>query len=237
MPDTRVLFLHHSTGHCLWNGGVPAWFARYNQETGSRVTIAEQPFPKAEPYGWSNYPYDYWNLWVEHAGDRPFQEEPTLEMLAPPHDLIVWKHCYPVSHVQPDSGAPDIRSPEKRLENYRLQYLALRTKMRAFPQTRFLVWTAAALVRANTGEAEARRAKAFVDWTVDVWDEPGDNIFVWDFHALETDGGLYLRDDYAASPTDSHPNEAFSRRAAPLFCQRMVDVLDGEGDRTSRTGG
>ncbi len=26
----RILFLHHSTGECVWNGGVAAWFEAYN---------------------------------------------------------------------------------------------------------------------------------------------------------------------------------------------------------------
>ena len=234
-PTTaRILFLHHSTGECVWNGGVADWFDAYNAAHGTRYAIAEQAFPKDSPYGWENYPYDYWNIWVKNAGPKPYQEEPTLEILAPKYDLIVWKHCFPVSSIEPDSGQADVASSDKRIENYKLQYAALKAKMRAFPKVRFIVWTGAALLKGETDEATARRARDFFDWVRNTWDSQGDNIFVWDFHALETEGGLYLKAAYAAG--DSHPNETFSRKVAPLFCRRIVDVVQGRGDTGSLTG-
>jgi hypothetical protein len=234
--EARIIFLHHSTGHCIWNGGVADWFTRYNAANKAAFRITEQAFPKAKPYGWANYPYDYWNIWVNHAGAAAFQEEPTLEMLTAGHDVIVWKHCFPVSSVKADTGKAEVASAEKRLENYQTQYAALMDRMHSFPKTKFIVWTAAALTRNNTNEGDARRAKAFVDWTVKQWDASGDNVFLWDFNSLETEGGLYLTDKHAANPDDSHPNEAFSRAVAPLFCRRIVDVVEGRGDKTSLTG-
>ncbi len=68
------------------------------------------------------------------------------------------------------------------------------------------------------------------------WDEPSDNIYLWDFYELETEGGLYLKDEYAASPTNSHPNKKFSAQVAPLFCQRVVDVIKNDGTKTDLTG-
>jgi hypothetical protein len=234
LQAARVLFLHHSTGECIWNGGVPAWFETYNAAHGTRYAITEQAFPKDSPYGWENYPYDYWNIWVKNAGSRPHKDEPTLEMLAPRYDVIILKHCFPVSSVEADTGNPDVASSEKRLENYKLQYEALKKKFREFPRVRFVVWTAAALRRSETDAESARRVRAFVEWVRDTWDEKGDNIFLWDFNALETDGGLYLKDAYAAG--DSHPNETFSRRVAPHFSQRVVDVIEGRGDTASILG-
>jgi hypothetical protein len=235
-PSAMVLFLHHSTGGVIWNGGVAAWLAAYNAAHGTAYQAVEQAFPKSSPYGWANYPYDYWNIWVAHAGPAPFQEESTLEMLAPEHDVIVFKHCYPVSNIEPDTGAPDIASDAKRLENYYLQYAALKAKMREFPDTRFIVWTGAALTASSTTEANAQRARQFFGWVRDTWDEPGDNIFVWDLFELETDGGLYLKPEYAAGAGDSHPSAAFAQRTAPLFAQRLVDVIEGRGDSGSVTG-
>ncbi len=68
------------------------------------------------------------------------------------------------------------------------------------------------------------------------WDQPGDNIFLFDFHQLETEGGLYLKDEYAAGSEDSHPGPDFSKRAASLFCSRIVAVMEGRGDESSVTG-
>ncbi len=230
----RILFLHHSTGECVWNGGVPDWFEAHNRKEKTDYLITEQAFPKDSPYGWNNYPYDYWNIWVRHAGPKPYRGEPTLEMLTPKYDVIVFKHCFPVSAIEPDEGPGEVSSADKRVANYKLQYEALKKKLHEFPKTKFVVWTGAALLKGETDEASAKRARAFFEWVRREWDRPGDNIYLWDFHALETEGGLYLKEAYAAG--DSHPNEAFSRRVAPLFCRRIVDVIQGRGDTASLTG-
>ena len=226
----KIVFLHHSTGKVVWDGGVKKWLKNYNKQNRTDYKIKERTFPAESPYGWNNYPYDYWNIWVNNAGQKEYQREPTLEILTPEYDLIAFKHCFPVSGIQADIGQPDITSPEKRIENYKLQYNALKQKMREFRDTKFLVWTGAALVRERTNEEEARRAREFADWVINEWDEPGDNIFVWDFYGLETEGGLYLSDKYANGPRDSHPNKTFSKIAVPSFGERIVEVLEGRSD-------
>jgi hypothetical protein len=236
MPDdASVIFLHHSTGNCVWNGGVPAWFTNYNTANSTTYAITETSYPDA-PYPWANYPYDYWNIWVANAGAVPFNGQDTLEILTQNYDVIVFKHCYPVSGILEDIGAPDVSSSAKRAENYKLQYDALKAKMLSFPNNRFIVWTGAALVESATSPEAAARAKAFFDWVKAVWDEPGDNIYIWDFWQLETVGGLYLLDSYAAAPGDSHPGTTFSTTVAPYFAQRVVNVIKGLGDTTSLTG-
>jgi hypothetical protein len=232
----KILFLHHSTGRVVWNGGVPGLMEQRNRMNGTHHTIEESSFPKREPYGWKNYPYDYWNIWVNHAGTMPWQEEPTLEMLAPEYDLVIFKHCFPVSNIEADTGAPDVAASRKSMENYRLQYAALREKLRSFPETRFLVWTPAVQVEAEITSDEARRTREFRDWMIGQWDAPGDNIFVWDFYELETEGGSCLKAGYAAARDDSHPTEEFARTVAPLFVNRILDVLAGRAGDTSLTG-
>jgi hypothetical protein len=232
----RILFLHHSTGQNIWEGGLPSWLARSNTARRTSYTITELAFPKEKPYGWNNYPYDYWNLWVKHAGKKPYQEEPTLEILTTKYDLIIFKHCFPVSGIQEEAGPADVGSEEKRLGNYKLQYLALKKKLRELPRTKFLLWTGAAQVKAETNPEQAARARQFFDWVRRSWDEKGDNIFLWDFYQLETGGGLYLKPENAASSSDSHPGRRFAARVAPLLGQRIVDVLEGRGDTGPITG-
>ncbi|RPI53646.1 MAG: hypothetical protein EHM56_07055, partial [Chloroflexi bacterium] len=221
----EILFLHHSTGGVIWDGGVAGWFDAYNAEHGTSYRIAERAYP-GDGYPWANYPYDYWNIWIKHAGDRQYKKQDTLEILTRDYDVIVWKHCFPVSAVEADSGSPKVGSEVKSLENYKLQYEALREKMRQFPETRFIVWTGAALVVSATNEAQAGRAQEFFGWVTENWDEPGDNIYIWDFWQLQTEGGLYLLDEYAASADDSHPNSTFAARVAPSLARRIVDVID-----------
>jgi hypothetical protein len=250
----RILFLHHSTGMTVWKGDgarneklkrffgiepvydVPEWFAGYNLENNKDYLITERSFPKGEPYPWNNYPYDYYTIWVKNAGEAPYREEPTLEMLTKEYDMIIFKHCFPVSLVKADIGTPDPDSPEKRLENYKAQYAALKQKMHEFPGTKFLVWTGAANVEKKTKPEYAERARDFFSWVKSNWDQPGDNIYLWDFYQLETDGGLYLKDDYARNSENSHPNPGFTSMVAPLLSQRIVDVIETNGQNTTLTG-
>lgn len=230
----RVLFLHHSTGESIWNGGVQDWLEQYNRQHGVNYSILEQSFPKESPYGWENFPFDYWNIWVKHAGLKKYKDEPTLEILAKQYDVIMLKHCFPVSNVEEDTGRGNVESNEKRAENYQLQYAALKKKFHEFPNVKFIVWTGAALLKSETNEESASRASSFFYWVRTEWDQPGDNIYVWDFWTLETGGGLYLKQEHAAG--DSHPSEAFAKRVAPLLGKRVVDVIEGRGDIGSLTG-
>lgn len=228
---TNIIFLHHSTGGVVWNGGVAAWFANYNTTHNKNYNIKAVDFPTASySKGWSNYPYNYWDIWINPAKNPADAKEQTLEELTKNYDVIIWKHCYPVSSILADTGSPNIDSDIKTEENYKLQYSALKTKMHEFPNTRFIVWTGAALVQGATNSAAATRAQNFADWVKAVWDEPDDNIYIWDFRDLETDGGLYLLPANAASVSDSHPNSNFASKIAPLFSQRIVDVIEGRGD-------
>jgi hypothetical protein len=257
---TRIVLLHHSTGQLVWDGGrpgistrlrrklarkfgwktdggglVPTLFVQYNRQRGTHYEAEELIFPKAKLYGWRNYPFDYYTIWVKNASPRTFLEEPTLELLTQEYQIIIFKHCFPVSNIQPDQGV-DINSDYRSLANYRLQYLALREKIHEFPKTKFIVWTGAAQVENHTNEEEAKRAREFFNWVLTEWDLPNDNIFIWDFYGLQTAGELYFRSELAQSKADSHPNSRFSKSAAKLLVQRTVDVIESGGANTSPTG-
>jgi hypothetical protein len=245
----RIAYLHHSTGEVVWSGGVPAFIEAWNGTHGTDYRITEVSYPAttggwppvirrlARTYPWANYPYDYWNLWVKHTGSSRDRGELNLDDLVKTYDVIVFKHCFPVSRVQPDGKSPPrVSSQEKTLANYKLQYEAIKARFRQFPEKRFIAWTGAALPEPSTTEAEAARAREFFEWVKGSWDEKGDNIFVWDFHELETEGGLYLKAGHAASVKDAHPSSSFARRVAPLIGRRIVDVIEGRGDSGSLTG-
>jgi hypothetical protein len=250
--EYNILFLHHSTGMAVYEGGrksisilghkigeksdVPKWFDNYNRSKGTSYRINHQFFPNEKPYGWKNYPHDYYTIWVKHAGNQPFMEEPTLEILTKKYNMIIFKHCFPVGDLSGDTTMPEIDSPEKRIENYKLQYMALKQKMLEFPKTRFLIWTGASRIQSQSNPKSAALAKAFFEWVRNEWDSEGDNIYLFDFETLETEGGLYLKTEYASSPSDSHPGKAFAKRVAPLFCQRIVDVIENNGTKTLLTG-
>jgi hypothetical protein len=233
----RIGVLTHSTGNAVYSAGVPDAIQAWNTAQGTHYSIERITYPATTwGYEWNNYPYDYWNLWVNHQGGSRDLNEKNLDDLVQSYDVIVFKHCYAMSYVEADDGSPSISSPIKTIANYQLQYNALKTRMHQFPTKRFIVWTGAALVQANTDSAHATRYRDFANWVKNTWDEPGDNIFVWDFYPLETDGGLYLTPAHATSSTDSHPNSTFSQEVAPLAARRIIDVIEGRGDTGSLTG-
>jgi hypothetical protein len=239
----KIVFLHHSTGQSIWvgktnryiykltgNGDVQRFFTNYNKTNKTDYQISERVFPKSTPYGWNNYPYDYYNIWVKNGGEKPYMEEPTLEILSKEYDVIVFKHCFPVSLIRADTGSPDIDSNVKSIENYKLQYNALKNKMHEFPDNKFILWTPAVYTRAGMTEEEASRTLRFHDWIIKEWDEKGDNIYIWDFYEYETEGGLYLNEANAYSAGNSHPNAEFAAKVAPLFGKFIIDVIESSAD-------
>jgi hypothetical protein len=85
------------------------------------------------------------------------------------------------------------------------------------------------LVKNATTEENAKRMREFVNWLKNEWEQEGDNIYLWDFYELETEGGLYLKDEYTENPNNSHPNKQFAERVAPVFAEKIVELL-AKGD-------
>lgn len=235
----KIIFLHHSTGHNIWigntnkfiykftkKGDVQKFFAEYNKRNKTDYEINHQWFPKQAPYGWNNYPYDYYNIWVKNGGDDSYLNEPTLETLSKEYDVIIFKHCFPVSRILEDIGTPEIDSDKKRIENYKEQYIALKKKMHEFPNTKFILWSPAVCTRNQITEGEAKRTYQFYKWILEEWNEKYDNIYIWDFYRFETEGELYLPDKNAVGPDNSHPNIEFSARVAPHFCKFIIEVIE-----------
>jgi hypothetical protein len=94
----------------------------------------------------------------------------------------------------------------------------------------------AVMLKTQLSEASAILAKSYTEWLRSTWDTDNDNIFLWDFYDLETEGGLYLKPEYSTGINNSHPNEFFAQKVAPLFCQRIVDVIENSGKKTSLDG-
>lgn len=235
----KALFLHHSTGGGLYSQGkVSDWVKTYNSANSSNFQITERSYPDT-PWPWENYPYDYWKLWVNNDCDNSNPNIECLPSLASNYGLVIFKHCYPGASINPDTGSPDITSSIKSLENYKLQYRALRTLMDGMPDKKFMVWTLVPLHRLATTTEEAARAYEFVKWVKNNWlTEDGKshpNIFIFDFFSLAaemnenpTNGKQYcLKYEYEGSHTseDSHPNALANQTIGPFFSKAVVDVL------------
>ncbi len=234
--DAKVIFLHHSTGQNVWDGGVANEIALWNTNGGTSYSVTEFAYPNS-PWPWDNYPSDYYRLWVGGEGSATDANIMPLDALCSQYDVVIWKHCYPVANIGADSGSADPDSSVKTLENYKAAYIALKNKMRTFTEKRFIVWTGAARLSANCTQEEAQRLRDFHTWIINNWDEDGDNIYVFDFWMLETEGdGLYLNPTYAVDAGNDHPNPSFCAVVAPKFAERIIDVLQGRGDTDPATG-
>ena len=231
----KVIFLHHSTGGNVYNeGDVQQWLHTYNPS----LEISERAYP-ANGYPWANYPYDYWNLWINGKCQSGNTGMECLDNLADEYDVIIFKHCFPGAAVQPDIGTPDVTSARKSLENYKAQYRALRDEMDQYPDTTFIIWTLAPLHRLATNPDQAARAWQFVQWVKhDFLSEDGKahpNIFIFDFFGIVAEnrpdppeGQQYcLRYEYerSHSGSDSHPNRLANETAGPLFARCIADAV------------
>jgi hypothetical protein len=227
--DDKVLFLHHSTGGNVWYGGsVASWFSSYNSAHSTSYNVTERAYPDT-PYPWANYPYDYWNLWINGACNSSNPNIECMNTMAAAYDIIVFKHCFPGASVVAADGNPNVASSTQTLANYQLQYRALRSMMDSYPNTKFIVWTLTPLHRLATNASDAARAKQFVDWVKNTWlTENGShpNIFVFDFWGQVAGSDNFLRYEYEGSHTDSdsHPNDTANAAVGPVFAQFIVDT-------------
>lgn len=239
----KILFIHHSTGGGVYSqGNVATWMTNYNTTHGKNYQLTERGYPDS-PYPWENYPYDYWNLWVNPAttcnSSNPKIE--CINTLTQNYNVIIFKHCFPGAGIGADEATSSVSSSAKTLGNYKLQYRALRTMMDNHPNNKFIVWTLTPLHRNATNDADAARAKQFVDWVKTQWlTEDGrshPNIYIFDFwgivaesNANPTQGKVNcLKYAYEGdhNGSDSHPNQAANQVAGPLFGQCIVNAIEG----------
>lgn len=249
-PDNaRVLFLHHSVGKYVQLGGnsgktFATHIKEYNQQSNHHYTYNHSLYPDTEKnnsYGWDNKPFVYWDMWVNRPGGKVIPKDEEFSSIANSADLVIFKHCFTESGVAQNKGSGTVSEDARRIEVYKLQYEAIKAKMKAQSDTKFLVWTLPPkLEGAHTREAAAL-ALEFSNWVRDEWDEKGDNIFVFDYRTLSADkDGLFLPKDWSLSEysgkPDNHPSSDFSGKVLNNFVQRTIDVLEGRGDTAPVTG-
>jgi hypothetical protein len=237
--NDSAIFLHHSTGGNVFSAGnVSTWINDFNTGNGTDYYIKERSYPKS-PWPWSNYPYDYWKLWIDGACNNDEAGIECLESIVQDYELVIYKHCFPGAGIAEPDGTPDITSSKKTVENYKLQYRALRDMMDNMPTQKFMLWTLAPLHRLATNHDQAGRAHEFVEWikndflTEDGKEHP--NIYIFDFYGLvaqldpnTTNNDLYcLKYEYEGSHSgsDSHPNTAANEYVGPFFARAVVDAL------------
>lgn len=242
LQGQSAIFLHHSTGEGVYvEGNVASWINNYNSSNGTNYTVTERSYPDS-PYPWENYPYDYWNLWVNGQCNTTNANIQCLSNILQSYDVVIFKHCFPGAGLVPDNATPTVSSPVKSIANYKLQYRALRGLMDQYPTKKFIIWTLAPLHRLETTTEEAARAREFVNWVKSTWlTEDGKshpNIYIFDFYNLVAESNPTpvngkvncLKYDYEKSHTviDSHPNLNANQAVGPIFAQFIVNTFKSQ---------
>jgi hypothetical protein len=238
----KAIFLLHSTGSNLfYQGQVGEWISNYNLQHSTSYQIDVRAYPHT-PYPWDNYPYDYWNLWVNNQCNNTNPNIECLDKLTQDYDVIIFKHCFPGSSIVADDNNPSVSSNIKTLANYKLQYRALLSLMDSYPNKKFILLTLAPLHRLDTYAESAARARQFVDWVTTSWlTEDGKlhpNVYIFDFNSYTAErnpspanGSLNcLKYDYELSHTesDSHPNLLANQTIGPIFAQFIINTFQNQ---------
>lgn len=237
----KAIFLHHSTGGGVYyEGQVSDKIEAYNTQHSTSYQIDEFSYPDS-PYPWENYPYDFWNLWVNGRCQSDTAGIECLETILGRYDVVIFKHCYPGANIDED-GTPDISSSNKTLANYKLQYKALLSKFDQYPNKKFVVWTLAPQHRNATNTDQAIRAGEFVNWVKNDWLTEGGNqhpnVFVFDFFGIVAESNPSpangqqncLKYEYEVDHdgSDGHPNQQANLTAGEAFANFMIQIFSGQ---------
>jgi len=162
------------------------------------------------------------------------------------NQVVAFKSCYPNNSFTLGDTTGNARGPELTLANAMATFTALRTELARYPQVLFLYVTAPPL-RDDSGlepawkslakrllgrptlveerHAAAALARQFNTWVTaeDGWlaGYPQQNIVVFDYFDLLTDGRANFLQFASLGGTDNHPHSDAQRRAAPRFASLL----------------
>lgn len=220
---TNVIFLHHSVGGALVvQGGVreqlsAAGFSFWDQS----YTAEKLRGPEGIRFGYSYIipddntdPDGLARIFAQPTYGLPLNAFSGLLQ----HEVIVFKSCFPVSHIMSD----------EQLQTYQSYYRAMRTVMDRHRDRLFIVVTPPPLHPASTDAQAAARTRAFANWLKSAEYLSGHpNIVTFDLFG-------YLAEDNSALPgynmlraayqegTDSHPNRKANETVGPVFADFIV---------------
>ena len=224
------IFLHHSTGGCIWgpNGSatsVPLQMTLYNQSHGfagdQAVTLSEQWFPGSADNEWAT-----WHSIFENDQPEPISGFYTANR------IVMVKSCFPASDMSGVGQPSDTTNAgSKTICNYKWHWRHIVSVMRTRPQNFFVIWTSAPLERQSTNATSAHLSDLFCTWAKDTLATGLDpvtgsfppNVYVFDFFNKLTDAAGFMLDQYRAGPGDSHPNAAATALVAPRLVLEMFD--------------
>ncbi len=225
----RIIFMHHSTGAGLIEGGgvrqsftdrgYEFWDHGYNGDglvdaEGNWLGINwDVPGDNTDPDGWHT-------IFLQPVTSPP--DNTFSHMLE--YDVIIFKSCFPNADI----------TSEEQLEMYKSYYLDIRDVIDQHPDKLFIAFTNPPLTPNSTSPEAASRARRWAEYlTSPEYLDGHPNLVVFDFYSLLADEDGYLRAEYRPDDVyDSHPNELANRTIGPLFVdfvdQAVHDFVPGE---------
>jgi hypothetical protein len=211
---SRIVFLHHSVGASLIEqGGVrqrltDLGYEFYDHGYNDDGLVLADGTPAGRDFdvpGDNTDPDGFADIFAQPLHAPP---DNTFSHLME-YDVIAFKSCFPVSHIESD----------EHLADYESYYLSIRSRMDQYPNKIFIVVTPPPEIPADTDPQAAARARAFTDWLAsDEYLSGHPNVFTFNFFDLLADPSTnMLRADYQADEYDAHPNELANRTIGPLF--------------------
>jgi len=224
----RIIFLHHSCGHNLIEGGnVRGGLANLGYEffdhgyNGDGLRLADGSFA-GESF---NVPDDNTDpdgfavIFSQPLHDPP--DNTFSHLMA--YDVIVFKSCFPTSNIVDDG----------QLDAYRSYYHTIRDTTDLYPQKLFVIVTPPPQVPNNTNAEEAGRARLFADWLgSDDYLGGHANLVTFDFFDLLAGDDSTLQPSYRVDEWDAHPNDLANQEIGPIFVSFLdAAIMDyfGEG--------
>jgi hypothetical protein len=147
------------------------------------------------------------------------------------YPVVIIKSCFPSSQIE--SISSDAQNDRKKtVEGYKMLWRTMISDFAKKPDNFFVLWTNAPLARNATTLESAKYSDMFCRWAKDTLAAGLDqtfgafpeNVHVFDFfHLLAGEDGI-LRDSFAKSLKDSHPNSAATEFAAPVFVKEVFDA-------------
>jgi len=226
--QTKLFFLHHSTGRNLISqGGVREYITSFNAANQTHFGLWDHDYNSiglsdaqgrllGRNYNIPNdntYPDGLHYLWAVANSAR--------DSILTNHQVIAFKSCYPASGIGSDA----------ELEQRKVWYLEMRDVFDQHPDRVFVVMSQPPLHRLSTNLAEADRARAFASWLgSDEYLAGHPNVVCFDLFdrlAHPDDGSdvrNMLRYEYELSHYngDSHPNALANQQVGPPFARALI---------------
>lgn len=204
-----MVWLHHSTGDSLLNGGLLGalkqdglsfYDINYDEAVVDGYVVGDHTDIPDWPKTFTTPKYfDVVKSWELPAGSKH-------------HDIVMFKSCFPNSNIKSD----------EMLAQYKQYYSDLLPTVRANPDILFIAMSTPPLVEAKTTPDAARRARAFSRWLRDEYAPGQKNLKIFDlFDALaireDKPKANTLVPQFAKGDKDSHPTDEGARAVTRLF--------------------